>query len=467
MQRNENFFGRKGWKTRLGFYFAIMCSSFGLVNIWRFPYVVIENGGGAFLYIYFVIAVIIGSCFVMAELLLGKIGQQSLWQAVNRWVRDHQALNPNMNFWQRTSFKVFNRVGEGTLFATVLVLAYYASISGWVLYYLFKNIVTIGLSGTEIPTTLDALQENFFTQLLFGILHLSICYFYVRRGINRGLERMAFIVVPVFLLLLGLLCYQSLSLPNAQESLRYLLYPDFSKINFYALNQAIGHMVLSLGLGLGTMITFGSYFHPTRDITSTGPKVVMFSMVISAISVLIICPMVLGATYAVFGPKLLFQTIPQLILKFDEGQYILTAFYLSLYLSSLVVTTGLLESLVANITDRLRWKRKNSLRISSMLVILFMIFPILATTSWRHYRWYGGVSLLQTVDGLLVNYFLPILALFVALTCLVIMPRKHVIHEFTAKEINHEIDHLFPLWKIAILWIAPLVIIASFVLRFF
>src|SRR5690606_29094545 len=121
---------------------------------------------------------------------------------------------------------------------------------------------------------------------------------------------------------------------------------------YASLSQAMGHMVLSLGLGLGTMTTFGSYLKTRDDVTASGSKIMTVSVVMSVLSVVLICPMVFGAPYAVFGPKLLFQTLPQLILKFPGGNYVLIGFYLTLYLSSVLVTIGLLESLVSNFSGR-------------------------------------------------------------------------------------------------------------------
>lgn len=429
------------------------------MNIWRFPYVTIENGGGAFVYLYFFLAALIGSAFVMSELLIGKIAQRGVWVSVEKWYREKATLSPHMSLLQRAFYKTLRHAGDGAMLATFLVMAYYSVISGWVLSF----VVQYGITATK-NDTFD-LENNLWLQLGFAALHLVICYSYVKRGLRRGIERMAYIVTPIFTTLLIVLCVQALDLPQSEKALRFLLYPDFTKINLSSLNQAIGHMVLSLGLGLGTMTTFGSYFQPQRDITSSGPKVVMFSMVASLISVLIICPMVLGATFAVFGPRLLFQTLPQFILSFPEGKFFLLTFYGTLYISSLVASTSVLESLVANISDRWHWKRSSSLVTSCAIVLVLCVFPIASTTWWRHYRWMGGVSLLQTMDGILVNYLLPILALGLSLVAIFLVPSKLVQREFISRDIDHTSENLFPIWRAIILWVAPVLVILSLILR--
>lgn len=450
----------RGWRTSLGFYLAVLCSSFGLMNIWRFPYVTIENGGGAFIYLYFFLAALMGSGFVMSELLIGKIAQQSVWVSVEKWYREKIALSSQMSGIEKLFYKILRRSGDGAMVATFLVMAYYTVISGWVLSFMAQFAMA-----SWQKTPLVDLENNLWLQLLFAAIHLVICYSYVRRGLRRGIERMAYIVTPIFITLLIILCIQALELPQSEKALRFLLYPDFTKMNLSSLNQAIGHMVLSLGLGLGMMTTFGSYFQPQSDVTSSGPKVVMFSMLASLMSVLIICPMVLGATFAVFGPRLLFQTLPQFIMTFPEGGFFLVTFYGALYISSLVASTSVLESLVANICDRWQWQRISSLRLSSGVVLSLCLFPIASTTWWRHYRWMGGVSLLQTMDGILVNYLLPLLALGLSLVAIFLVPKKYVQREFLSRDIDHTGENLFPIWKTVVLWVAPIVIGLAFVMR--
>jgi neurotransmitter:Na+ symporter, NSS family len=454
--KNQNFFERKLWGTTMGFYLTILCSSFGLVHIWRFPYIVIANGGGAFLYIYFLVAAILGSCYVMTELMVGKLAQKSLWLAFDLWTRDALMLSPQMSSLRKTVYAGFRKLGDVSILLSLLVTAYYTVISGWVLAYLLNFFLI----------KIEASEESFYIQMGFSFLHLAICCLFVRRGFQRGLERLGYVVAPLFLVLLLYLCYQSLSLPTAPEAIRFLFYPDFTKITWASLNQAVGHVILSLGLGLGTIITFGSYFQPERDITSAGSRVVVFSILMSALSVLILCPMVLDAPYAVFGPKLLFQTIPQLIFKFPKGQLILILFYLTLYMASLVATTGLLESLVANLTDRWQWGRSKALGISGLLIVVFAIFPILGATELKNFRWMNGVSVLESVDGILVNFALPLLAFGVSLGAALLIPKKLILHEFDGREINQEISHFYPIWRGVIFWFAPSIIALGFVMRF-
>jgi neurotransmitter:Na+ symporter, NSS family len=467
----DPFFERRGTKTSMGFYLAVLVSSFGIINLWRFPHIVIQNGGGAFMYVYFFLAGIVGACFVMAELLMGKLAQKSLWVSLDRWAKERIALNPKLSIYKRTFYLVLRRLGECTVLACMLVGAYYTVISSWVLNYLLNFALSLAAPSVFTEKMTDASEDNFWTQFVFAIIHLAICYGLVRRkgqgGVSRFLEKVAVVVAPLFLIMLLFLCFQSLTLPSAADSIRFLLYPDFTQVTYASLNQAFGHMILSLGLGLGTMSTFGSYFKSNRDITATGSKVMTFCVIMAVISVLIICPMVLGAPYAVFGPKLLFQTLPQLILKFPEGEIFLLAFYTLFYLSALVVSAGILDSLISNFSDRWHWTHTKALNVCVAAFVALMVFPLLASTVWRHFRWMGGVSLLESADAILVNYILPVLALSLALSALFVLPTKLVKREFVGTEINQEISDFFPIWRVVILWVAPAFILLSFILKLF
>lgn len=468
-REEDRFFARRGWRTSMGFYLAVLCSSFGIINIWRFPYIVMQNGGGAFLYVYFFLASIIGSCFIMAELLIGKMAQQSPWLAMDRWAKDRIALMPASSIIRKTFYRFLRRFTDLTLVAGVFVCAYYTVISGWVLSYLVNFLFSQIWPENFTPTMTDASEDSFLSQFLYAFTHLAICYWSIHKGLkkgsDRGLERMAYVVVPVFLILIVFLCFQSLTLPNALDSIRFLLYPDFTQVTYASLSQAMGHMVLSLGLGLGTMTTFGSYLKTRDDVTASGSKIMTVSVVMSVLSVVLICPMVFGAPYAVFGPKLLFQTLPQLILKFPGGNYVLIGFYLTLYLSSVLVTIGLLESLVSNFSGRTGLPRLRGLNLGAVSIGALMIFPILASTLWKHFRWMGGASLLESADSILVNFILPVLALGVALSALFILPSKLLQREFGGLEIEQEISQFFPIWRTIILWVAPLFILLAFILR--
>lgn len=462
--REGELFKSRSWRASSGFYLTMLCASFGLIHLWRFPYIVIQNGGGAFLYLYFLIAAIIGCCFVMAEFMIGKLSQKSLWSAFNRWSKDLIILRTHTTFAKKVIYSVVCRLSEASMMVNLLVVAYFAVISSWILGFITNFFLQYTLPELAMVKG-DATEESFLLQYCFALFHLLLCILCVRRRWQRPLEIVGYGVSVIFLSALFYICQQSLTLPNATEALRFLLYPDFTKITVYSVSQAIGHMVLSLGLGTGTLIYLGGYFAPRRDITSAGTRLVLLSIFMSVLSVLILCPMVLGAPYAVFGPKLLFQTIPQFVVQFPYGKTVNILFYGSLYFVSLVGTTGLLENLAANISDRLRWPFVGAIRASLVALIFLVMIPLLSTTVFKNFRWLGGVSLLESLDSILVNLCLPVLALSVAVGATLLIPKKFITNEFDGTDINQELSHFYPIWKVVIWWVAPGLLFLGFVLR--
>ncbi len=464
--REGGLFKSRSWRASSGFYFTMLCSSFGLIQLWRFPHIVMQNGGGAFLYLYFVIAAIIGCCFVMAELMVGKLSQKSLWSAFDRWTKDLIILRTQTTFAKKVIYSVVCRLSEASLIVNLLVVAYFTVISSWILGFLTNFFLQHTLPELAMVEG-DATEESFLLQYCFALLHLLFCIICIRKSWQKPLEVIGYCVSIIFLATLFYICQQSLMLPNSAEAMRFLLYPDFTKITASSVSQAIGHMVLSLGLGTGTLIYLGGYFTPRRDITAAGTRLVLFSICMSVLSVLILCPMVLGAPYAVFGPKLLFQTIPQFVEQFHYGKMVNILFYASLYFVSLVGTTGLMENLAANISDRLRWPFMGAVRASLIALMFLVTIPLLSTTVFKNFRWMGGLSLLESLDSILVNLCLPILALSVAVGATLLIPKKFITNEFDGTDINQELSHFYPIWKAVIWWVAPGLLLFGFVLRFF
>jgi NSS family neurotransmitter:Na+ symporter len=201
------------WKTRFGIYLAAMGTACGLGNLWRFPYVVGENGGGAFVLLYVFVAMILGMPLMIGELSLGKIKKSSIIAATK-------------NLDQMSQNTHWALVGKLCLALTLVLLSYYAVISGWVLYFMvqfFKEILIPKGSGAAI--SLQQITSNGFLQMGLTSVHLIFCMIVVGRGVQEGIERSVGALMPLFSILLVFLAYQSLSLPSSPSALRFLFYP--------------------------------------------------------------------------------------------------------------------------------------------------------------------------------------------------------------------------------------------------
>jgi NSS family neurotransmitter:Na+ symporter len=240
---------RATFGSRFGFYMAAVGSAFGLGTLWRFPYVTGNNGGGAFvlLYIFFVIA--IGFPALISELMLGKLSRRNLIGALTfqPWTKN----SSNKSIW-----KWFGRLG---IFASFVVLSYYTVVSGWVIHFIIQGVFGHFTDASAKPgDIIDRLLSRGYLQVLLASVHLIFTTSIVARGVQNGIEKSAKIFMPILFLVMFFLIIHSLFLPGTTEALRFLFYPNFSKLTGFAIIQALGHACFTLSLGLGAMVAYGS-----------------------------------------------------------------------------------------------------------------------------------------------------------------------------------------------------------------
>jgi NSS family neurotransmitter:Na+ symporter len=323
---------RSLWGTRFGFYLAAVGSAFGLGNLWRFPYITVENGGGAFVIMYIVMALCVGLPLLIGELMLGKISRRSVISACSRLSKD-ESISRKMRTkgggaWMWT--------GRLSVIVCLLILSYYAVISGWVLHFLMQFFVSQLKTGAfDVEKSLAVLREHGGLQIALMSVHLLITLVIVGKGVQEGIEKWVSYSMPAFIILLMILVTKSLSLPSAGDALRFMFYPDFSKLTLFSPLDAIGHVLFTLSIGIGTMVTFGSYLNETTKIPAAGFRITAMDTVISLFAGLLIFPLLIGAAFSTTGPELLFQTLPRLLVDLDSGFLFGMAFFICLYLAAL------------------------------------------------------------------------------------------------------------------------------------
>lgn len=442
--------GRRGlWGTRFGFYLAAIGSAFGLGNIWRFPYVTIENGGGAFVFLYVIFAVCIGLPILIGELMLGKLSRRSVVKAVAR-------ANPNRLYW----------IGSLSVVACVLVLAYYAVISGWVLHFLTQFFFGHLFSGGyEAETSLRVLRENGWLQIALASVHLLLTVVVVAKGVQEGMERWVSHAMPVFVVLLVILVTKSLSLPMASDALRFMLYPDFSKLNPFSALQALGHVLFTLSVGFGTMVTFGSYLNEKTHIPSAGFRVTSMDTIISLFAGLLIFPLLIGPSMPTATPELVFQALPRLLAGLDNGFLFGLAFFVCLYLAALGASIGMLEALVSNVLDVTRLTRTQATWVTGVVACALAVLPALSTSVMSGVS-YRGHGLLVILDGLLITFLLPLAALGISLAVALGLKPEDVQAEFVNDD-SIATRKLYSHWVFALKWLVPAVMLMAFASAFY
>ncbi|MCC7405011.1 MAG: sodium-dependent transporter [Bdellovibrionales bacterium] len=461
------------WGTRLGFYFAAIGSAFGLGNVWRFPYVVSENGGGAFVLIYLFFLFLVGMPLLMAELMLGKTTRRSVVSALDRIRRPLAAEAPGsdggtQSRWARALVKLMPLVGKVSVLVGLIVLAYFGVISGWVLYFLGHTVVSLA-SGLPFSSdwALNTLLNSGWLQILLTSIHLLLVIIVVAKGVEDGIERWVGFMMPAFGVLMVALATQTLSLPTGGDALRFLFYPDFSRLTYSSLSQAIGHVFFTLSIGFGSMVTFGSYLQQKAFIPTAGFRVASIDSLISLGAGLLIFPLALSTVAGSSGPELLFRTVPVLFQEISGGLWFGAGFFLCLYLAAFGASIGLLETVVSNLKDSQKVKRVSGAWWSGAICVLLAVGPALSTNVLSGVK-VRGLGLLEICDTLLINWVLPLVALFVCQGVLYgisdQMRRSEFIEDSEGSP-SPEQNRLYSHWVFILRWIVPIVIIGALALQ--
>lgn len=327
---------RGQWSSKLGFIFAASGSAIGLGNIWRFPYVVGENGGAAFVFIYIAFVIIIGLPYMIAELALGRSTHKNPVGAIS-------TIIPG---------SIWRWVGVLGVLTGVGILSFYGVIAGWTFGYIIKMAVG------KIGAFSEFVSNPWIVLLLFAFFML-LTTLIVYGGVERGIERWSKILMPVlFVLMIGLIIYSN-SLEGAGRGLTFYLQPDFSKISGKVMLAALGQAFFSMSLGMGLMITYGSYVSREDNLVSSAFYIALFDTMIAIMAGLIIFPALfaMGESPSA-GPSLVFVVFPKLFTQMPGGLAVGTFFFLLLSVAALTSTISLLEVPVAYLVDEKKVSRK-------------------------------------------------------------------------------------------------------------
>lgn len=364
---------RGAWRTRFGFYLLAIGSACGLGNLWRFPYVVGENGGGAFILLYVFIALAIGAPMLIAELMLGKNTRKSVMVAT-------QQMAHKSHSWLSWS-------GRFAVLLSIVVLSYYSVISGWVLHFMTQFLVSLFATAATATdkTSLAVLTSNGWLQLMLASAHLLITIVVVVKGVQEGLEKWISYMMPLFATLVFILLMKSFSLPSTPEVLRFLFYPDFSKLTMSSLNHALGHVFFTLSVGFGTMVTYGSYMREEDHVPTAGIRVALVDSAISLVAVMMIFPVAFQASNVpLTDPSLMFEVLPQYLLSIPSGALFGLTFFICLYLAALNASIGLLEVAVSNFVDtRKSIERGRATWYSGGVALLLTVVPALSSSVFK------------------------------------------------------------------------------------
>lgn len=393
---------RAKFATSLGVLAATLGSAVGLGNIWKFPYLTGSNGGAAFLLVYIVCMLLIGIPVMISELTLGR-------EARSNAITTMQKLAPKGQPWWL--------IGAAGVLAAFLIMAFYSEVAAWVFAYIFKAIQG-GILSTDPEVTKSAfngLVSNPAQSLIWQWIDLAVVGFIIYLGVNKGIESATKKLMPVLLGLLIIVGIRSLTLPGAGQGLTFLFQPDFSKLTAASFLIAMGLAFFKLSVGMGTMITYGSYFRDDQDIPGTAVRVAFSDLAVSLLAGIAIFPAVFAFGYKPdAGPSLLFLTIPSVFASMPLGNIFMVLFFVLTAIASIGAQISLVEVPVAFMEEKFHLSRRNASIITIVAIALVGSLAALSNSLLGNVKLFG-MTFFDLFDYTTSNILLPLGGLFIAI----------------------------------------------------
>jgi len=438
---------REAWGSRFGFILAAAGSAVGLGNIWKFPYIAGENGGAAFVFIYLICIAIIGFPVLISEILIGRTTQK----------------NPVGAFAALSHSKFWISVGFLGIIAGFLILSFYSVIGGWTIGYVvetLKGSLSTIQSPAEAGELFGSLSGSAFWSIGYHTLFFAATMFIVMRGVQEGIEQASKIMMPLLLVLLIVLMVKGLTLDGASKGLAFLWVPDWSKINGQAVLIALGHAFFTLSLGMGAMLTYGSYMSKRDNVVTAAGQIVLLDTLIALMAgVAIFTAVFASGLNPAVGPGLIFHTLPAVFAMMSGGAFFSLLFFLLLAIAALTSAISLLEVVVAYFVDERDWTRKQATLVFGGLIFLLGIPSALSFNLLADYTLFGK-NFFDVVDFLASNVLLPFGGLMIAVFVGWIWSRTAVVA--AVKEGAEQLFEHYPwfesVWFVFLKFIAPVLI---------
>ena len=437
------------WSSRLMFVLAASGSAVGLGNIWKFPYITGENGGGAFVVVYLVCIALIGVPIMMAEVMLGRAGRMS---PINT-MRKLAAGRAGARFWPV--------IGWMGVVGGFLILSYYAVIAGWAVYYVIRlaSGTFDGADGAAAGAAFDAFLADPWAILLWQTVFMAVTVFIIARGVARGLEMAVRWLMPLlFVMLLGLVAYAAV-VGDFARGASFLFSFDASKLTVGGLLTAMGHAFFTLSLGMGTMMAYGAYVSAKTSITSTVATIAVLDTVVALAAGLAIFPIVFATAglEPSEGPGLMFVTLPIAFGNLPLGAIVGAVFFLLVSFAAVTSAISLTEPALAFLVEEYNAKRTRVAISLGAACWLLGIGTVLSFNVWADVHIVGGLTFFDFVDYVSYKVMLPLGGLLIALFAGWVLAKQVV-----TEELGFAADWQRSLWEVAIRFVAPAGVLVVF-----
>lgn len=441
---------REGFNSKLGSILALAGSAVGLGNIWRFPYMLSEYGGGTFLPVYIMCVLIISVPIMICEFILGRRSQRTAYGSIARLTKS--------KIWAASGFLF-------VLIPTITV-SYYSVIGGWTLDYFIKS-ATMQFSGATpeaIESMFGALVSNSWLPLAFHLVFLLGTCVIIGFGVKKGIEGFSKVMMPLLFILMVIIAIRSVTLPGAMEGIKYLFRPDWDKITPDMFIAALGQAFFSLSIGMGIMLTYGSYIPKKANLASTALSTAFFDLLFAIIAGCAVIPAMFAFDMeAVQGAGLVFQTLPSVFAQMPLGSLVALVFFFAVILAAMTSAMSLFEVPVSYLVEKYGMKRPLACVIVFVLTFSLGALCSLSFGALSHIQ-ITGKNIFDFCDFFTANYLMPFAGLIIVLFVGWKMPKPDVRDEYTnGGSLNLGRKNLFWLIYFAIKYVAPVGIIAIFI----
>ncbi|MCK5697124.1 MAG: sodium-dependent transporter [Gammaproteobacteria bacterium] len=451
---------REQWSSRLVFILAATGSAVGLGNIWKFPYITGENGGGAFVLIYLLCIASIGLPIMMAEIMLGRRGREDPVSTMKKLAKE----SGHSSAW--------GILGWLGVIAGFLILSYYSVIAGWAMAYVPKmaSATFSGLNATQVDTVFSELVSNPMLLIFWHSLFLFLTMTIVAKGVRGGLEKAVTYLMPMLFILLIILIFYAMDTGYFMQGVHYLFNPDFSKISTDGVLSAMGHAFFTLSLGMGAIMVYGSYLPNKTSIAQASIAVAFMDTLVALLAGMIIFPIVFANSLETgAGPGLIFKTLPLAFGNMNYGTLFGTLFFVLLVFAAWTSSISLIEPAVTWVIKTFKISRLKASIITGFLVWLmglmtvfsfnlasdFTISSVISTTHGE-FVILKNATAFDLLDYLTSNIMLPLGGLMIAIYAGWLMKSQ-----YSRAELDISI-FWYRLWLFLVRYIAPVMVIVVF-----
>ena len=399
-----------GFSSRLGFILVSAGCAIGLGNVWRFPYVTGQNGGGIFVLFYLIFLVIMGLPVLTMELAVGRASRKSA-------VLGYKALEKKGSKWHIH--------GWVAIFGCCMLMMYYTTVSGWMVTYFFKFLTGSFKSGMTTEDTAQAFsnllgdpKQMAFWMILTVVVGFLVC----SRGLQNGLEKISKFMMTALLLLIVVLAVHSLTLSNAAEGVKFYLVPNTEAVAAVGLKNvitaAMNQAFFTLSLGVAAMEIFGSYMGKDHTLAGEGVRICALDTFVAIMAGLIIFPACFSYNVEVnAGPSLIFITLPNVFINMSGGRIWGSLFFLFMTFASFSTVIAVFENIMSFCMDMFGWSRNKAALINCIVILIASLPCVLGYNVWSNLHLIGGRDVLDSEDFIVSNLLLPIGSLIYLLFC--------------------------------------------------